>query len=166
MSFKRAKQKVCHLWLIQNSFPRYPPCAYPKTLRNILSVAEYIQITYTRGAWEDEIQMEGFFLHRKQGPNLNVLQTGTATRGQCQFAVGEPRHIFLHIFLLRLPSCCLSCVHSAQNLSYSYLPGLQRAPRDGAFHSAGRDPGAVSWGSSMNRTCVYPLGCAASSCSY
>lgn len=110
--------------------------------------------------------MEGFFLHRKHGPNLNVLQTGTATRGRCQFAVGEPRHIFLHIFLLRLPSCCLSCVHSAQHLSYSYLPGLQRAPRDGAFHSAERDPGAVSWGSSMNRTCVYPLGCAASSCSY
>lgn len=55
---------------------------------------------------------EGFFLHSKHGPNLNMLQTGTGTPGQCQCAVGEPRHISLHIFLLRLPSCSLSCIPS------------------------------------------------------
>lgn len=60
--------------------------------------------------------MEGFFLHRKHRPSLNVLQTSTAAQGQCQFAVGEPRHIFLHIFLLRLPSWCLSCIHSTASL--------------------------------------------------
>ena len=78
--------------------------------------------------------MEGCFLNRKHGPNPNVLQAGTAARGQCQFAVGEPRHIFLHVFLCRLCSCCLSCIHSI-HLLYNYLPRLQQAYRDCDFHS-------------------------------
>lgn len=63
--------------------------------------------------------MEGCFLNRKHGPISNVLQIGTAARGQCQFAVGEPRHIFLNIFLCRLHlnSCSLSCIHSTHLLT-------------------------------------------------
>lgn len=73
--------------------------------------------------------MEGCFLNRKHGPNSNVLQTGTAARGQRQFAVGEPRHIFLQIFLHRLRSCCLSCFHGTHLLS-SYLPRPRQPHRD------------------------------------
>lgn len=73
--------------------------------------------------------MEGCFLNSKHGPNPNVLQTGTAARGQCQFAAGEPRHIFLHIFLSRLHSCCLSCMPAYTGFSspLQLPPWLQRA---------------------------------------
>lgn len=74
--------------------------------------------------------MEGCFLNKKYGPNPNVLQTGTAAWGQCQFAVAEPRHIFLHIFLRRL--CWLSCIHSvhSKHLLYKYQPLLQQTLGD------------------------------------
>lgn len=170
MSFKRAKQKVCHLCLIQNSFTRYHPPAYPE-----MSAAEYIQIyriySVSSRIYTNSMHSWGFggwnpdgrgFIHTKHRPDLNVLQTGTATRGQCQFAVAEPRHISLHIFLLRVPCCCLSCILSTASLLQLPVRAEESSQGRCLALSVIWD---VSWGSSTSRIRVYPLGCAACSCS-
>lgn len=74
--------------------------------------------------------MEGCFLNIKHGPNPNVLQTGTAAQGQCQFAAGEPRHIFLRRLRssaaaaaahISFTNTCHGCSELAQAVIFQHL---------------------------------------------